>query len=55
MITFIIKAGLGNAEMQDQLDNFDIFKREIAVYQLIMPEIDHLQKSFKDCTKLAPE
>lgn len=41
--------------MQDLLEDFDIFKREIAVYELIMPEIDYLKMSVKDVTKLVPE
>lgn len=51
---FILKVGLSNGEMSDMLEKYDIFQREIVVYEKILPIIQSLLLSIKDKTKLAP-
>lgn len=51
---FILKVGLSNSNMSDMLEKYDVFHREIVVYDQILPVIQSLLLSINDKTKLAP-
>lgn len=52
---FILKVGLSEDGMSDMLEQYDIFHREIIVYDKILPVVKSLLLSIKDKTKLAPK
>uniref|UniRef100_A0A336KL31 CSON009900 protein n=1 Tax=Culicoides sonorensis TaxID=179676 RepID=A0A336KL31_CULSO len=51
---YIVKAGMADTSMQDMLEEYDVFHREIVVYDKILPVVESLLLSIKDKTKLAP-
>lgn len=51
---YIVKAGLADSNMQDMLEEYDVFHREIVVYDKILPVVHSLMLSIEDKTKLAP-
>lgn len=51
---YIVKASLADSDMQDMLEEYDVFHREIIVYDKILPVVDSLLLSINDKTKLAP-
>lgn len=54
MQQYIVKASLADSNMQDMLEEYDVFHREIVVYDKILPYVESLLLSINDKTKLAP-
>lgn len=54
MQQYIVKASLADSDMQDMLEEYDVFHREIVVYEKILPVVESLLLSINVKTKLAP-
>uniref|UniRef100_A0A8W7PPC6 CHK kinase-like domain-containing protein n=1 Tax=Anopheles coluzzii TaxID=1518534 RepID=A0A8W7PPC6_ANOCL len=52
--TYIIKVSFARDEDADLLDAYDVFKREIAVYDVVMPKVEQLLSSIGYSKRLAP-
>ncbi|KFB37117.1 AGAP003766-PA-like protein [Anopheles sinensis] len=52
--TYIIKVSFAREEDADLLDAYDVFKREIAVYDVVMPKVEQLLGSIGYGKRLAP-
>ncbi|XP_058063032.1 uncharacterized protein LOC131212952 [Anopheles bellator] len=52
--TYILKVSFGRDEASDLLDEYDVFKREIAVYDIVMPKVEQLLSSIGYQKRLAP-
>ncbi|ETN60248.1 Juvenile hormone-inducible protein [Anopheles darlingi] len=52
--TYIIKVSFGRDEDNDLLDVYDVFKREIAAYDVVMPKVEQLLSSIGYNKRLAP-
>lgn len=52
--TYIIKVSFARDEDADLLDVYDVFKREIAVYDVVMPKVEQLLSSIGYSKRLAP-
>ena len=52
--TFIIKASLDSEELADMIEEYDVFVREAAIYNTVMPQVDRLLGNIGHKNKLAP-
>uniref|UniRef100_A0A182N4H1 CHK domain-containing protein n=1 Tax=Anopheles dirus TaxID=7168 RepID=A0A182N4H1_9DIPT len=52
--TYIVKVSFARDEDADLLDAYDVFKREIAVYDVVMPKVEQLLSSIGYNKRLAP-
>nr|XP_029724745.1 uncharacterized protein LOC115264852 [Aedes albopictus] len=53
-VTFIIKASLDSEELADMIEEYDVFVREAAIYNTVMPQVDRLLGNIGHKNKLAP-
>lgn len=52
--SYIVKSSLVSEGMADMLEEYDVFHREIAVYDNVMPRVEQMLASIGYAKKLAP-